>query len=91
MSNIGNHNKTFNSTPISYAKKESYTEQVQKFVQYLHNFIPTITQEYDDLEKKSEKKPCKAFEDKMAGLAAIYSAEKDLYYWYVENCKRQVV
>lgn len=88
MSNIANYNKNQNN-PISYAKRESYTEMVQQFVKNLHDFIPIITQEFDDLEKKAQVKPCKAFDDKMNGLSAIFQAEKDLYYWYVENCKRQ--
>lgn len=88
MSNISTYNKASNA-PISYAKKESYTERIQKFAEYLHNFLPVIQQEFDDLEQKSQKKPCKAFDDKMNSLSAIYQAEKDLYYWYVENKKRQ--
>lgn len=87
MSNIGNYNSS-NNNPVSYAKKEGYTEKVEKFVQYLHDFKDILQQEFDDLEKKSETKPCKAFDEKMAGLSAIYQAEKDLYYWYVENKKR---
>ncbi len=90
MSNIETFtNKYLNQNPISYAKKESYTEKVEAFVIHLHAFKEVIKQEFDDLEKKAEVKPCKAFDDKMAALSAIYQAEKDLYYWYVENKKRQ--
>lgn len=88
MSNIATYNKQ-NVAPISYAKKPDFTNRVQEFVQHLHDFMPVIQQEFDDLEKRTETKPCKAFDDKMSGLAAIYQAEKDLYYWYVENQKRQ--
>ena len=89
MSNIANYKSNNTAAPISYAKRESYTEKVQKFIKYLHEFMPVITQEFDDLEQRSKTKPCKAFDDKMSGLAAIFQAEKDLYYWYVENAKRQ--
>ena len=88
MSNIENFNK-MEQAPISYAKKEFYSDKIRNFVEKLHNFIPVIIQEFDDLEKRSQTKPCKAFDDKMAGLSAIYNAEKSLYYWYVENKKRQ--
>lgn len=84
---IENYNRS--NTPISYARKEDYTEKVQRFVENLHELLPVLQAEFDDLEKKSQTKPCKAFDDKMAGLSAIYQAEKDLYYWYVENRKRQ--
>ncbi len=87
MSNIENYRS--NDAPISYAKKEDYTSKVQSFIEYLHKFLPVLQQEFDDLEKKAQSKPCKAFDDKMKGLAAIYQAEKDLYYWYVVNRKRQ--
>ena len=88
MSNIENYNK-MEKAPISYAKREFYSDEVRSFVEKLHDFIPVIKQEFEDLDKKSQVKPCKAFDDKMAGLSAIYNAEKDLYYWYVENKKRQ--
>ncbi len=88
MRNIEKYN-TEDLAPISYAKKENYTERIEKFVQYLHDFKPIIEQEFDNLLKKSETKPCKAFDDKLKNLSAIYKAEKDLYYWYIENKKRQ--
>lgn len=85
MSNIGNYSSTSSSS--SYVKKESYTDEVKRFVEYLHKFMPTIIKEYDDLEKRREAKPCKAFDDKLKGLNDIYLAEKALYYWYVEQPK----
>lgn len=85
---IETYNKE-NATSKSYVKKEDCTMKIEKFVQYLHDFIPTITEEFNSLEEKSKIKPNKAFDDKMAGLAAIFNAEKDLYYWYVTNKKRQ--
>lgn len=75
--------------PINYAKPQDFTAKVKDFAQHLHAFLPTLEAEFNDLEKKAQTKPCKAFDDKMASLSAIYNAEKNLYYWYVENCKRQ--
>lgn len=85
---IETYNKN-NVAPISHAKKEDCTLKIEKFVQYLHEFLPVIEEEFNSLESKSKVKPNKAFDDKMAGLAAIFNAEKDLYYWYVTNKKRQ--
>ena len=73
---------------VSYPKKEVYTAKVEQFVSLLHEFLPVLKQEFEDLEEKSKVKPCKPFKDKMASLSAIYNAEKDLYYWYIET-KRQ--
>ena len=90
MSSIENYpNKYMSQNSISYAKKASYTEKIEAFAKHLHEFKGVIKQEFEDLEKRSETKACKAFDEKMASLSAIYQAEKDLYYWYVENKKRQ--
>lgn len=90
MMTIENYNK-IEQAPISYASKSTYTERVQNFVKYLHEFLPILKQEFEDLAEKAEVKPCKPFDDKMKGLSAIYNAEKDLYYWYIEKAKRQSV
>lgn len=90
MLTIENYNQ-IEQAPISYAKQNVCTEKVQQFVQHLHEFLPILKQEFEDLAEKAEVKPCKPFDDKMKGLAAIYNAEKDLYYWYIEKAKRQSV
>ena len=88
MSNIGNYkNNYINTNTQANTPVNSNTEKIRKFVEYLHNFIPAIEKEFDDLEKRSQTKSCKAFEDKMGGLSAIYQAEKNLYYWYIEHRK----
>ena len=90
MSNIGNYNSTNNAdNPISYAKTNDYTEKVRNFVKYLHEFLPVLEKEFDDLEIRAASKPCQAFDDKMSGLSAIYQAEKKLYEWYIVKQKRQ--
>ena len=88
MSNIGNYKNNYTSTSIKVGVADNNTEKVRKFVEYLHSFIPAIEKEFDDLERRAQTKPCKAFEDKMGGLSAIFQAEKDLYYWYVEHRKQ---
>lgn len=89
IENYPNKYSNLNQNPMNYVRKENYTERVEAFVRHLHEFKEVIKQEFDDLAKKSETKKCKAFDDKMAALSAIYQAEKDLYFWYVENKKRQ--
>lgn len=88
MSNIGNYSnagKTVN--PTSYVKFSSNTEKVESFAKYLHDFLPVLTQEFDELEKLSEKFSNKVFPIKMQALSAIYNAAGPLYEWYVEKKK----
>lgn len=89
MSNIENYSgagKVVNT--INYAKMENNTMKIQKFVEYLHEFLPVIKKEFDDLDALNEKKPNQVFPIKMEALAAIYQAAGPLYEWYIEKAKR---
>ena len=79
---IANHN-TGNSKPVSYVKVGSNTEKIVEFVKYLHEFLPCLEKEYNDLETLQAKNPNEKFPIKMDNLAAIYQAEKPLYDLYV--------
>ena len=79
---IANHNVE-NSNPVSYAKVDSNTERIVKFVKYLHEFLPCLEKEYNDLERLQARNPNEKFPIKMNNLAAIYQAEKPLYDLYV--------
>jgi hypothetical protein len=79
---IANHNVE-NSNPVSYAKVDSNTEKIIKFVKYLHEFLPCLEKEYNDLERLQARNPNEKFPIKMNNLAAIYQAEKPLYDLYV--------
>ena len=91
MSNIGNYSNAGSPVnPTSYAKLGSNTEKVEKFAAYLHQFKPVLEQEFDDLEKLSQKHNNEVFPIKMQALSDIYKAAGPLYEWYVEKKKRQV-
>jgi hypothetical protein len=79
---IANHNVE-NSNPVSYAKVDSNTEKIIEFVKYLHEFLPCLEKEYNDLERLQARNPNEKFPIKMNNLAAIYQAEKPLYDLYV--------
>ena len=90
MSNIGNYNRMNTAeNPLSYAKISSNTERVQAFVQQLHDFLPVITAEFDDLEDRQAKNPNEIFPIKMQALNDLYNAAQPLYEWYCEKAKRQ--
>lgn len=90
MSNIGSYNSIGNAeNPISYAKLNSNTERVQAFAKYLHDFLPVLEKEFDELESKQASKPNEVFPIKMEALSSIYKAAGPLYEWYVEKAKRQ--
>ena len=76
--------------PTSYAKLSNNTEKVEKFAKYLHDFPPVLEQEFDDLERLSERHNNEVFPIKMQALSDIYRAAQPLYEWYVEKKKRQV-
>ena len=76
-----------NSTASAVLPKENCTRRVERFAQYLHEFKSVLEEEFNDISKKAEQKPCKAFTDKLQSLAAIYQAEDNLYYWYVKSKK----
>lgn len=89
MSNIANYSTVSNANnPIGYAKLNSNTQKVQKFAQYLHDFLPVLEAEFNDLELKSNKSANEVFPIKMAALSDIYKAAAPLYEWYVEKAKR---
>ena len=79
---IANHN-VGNNNPVSYAKVDSNTERIVKFVKYLHEFRSCLEKEYNDLEALQAKNPNAKFPIKMDNLAAIYQAEGPLYDLYV--------
>lgn len=88
MSNIANYSGIKAENPIGYAKIGTNTQKIQKFVEYLHEFLPVIQQEFDDLESLNEKRPNEIFPIKMQALSDIYKAAGPLYEWYVEKRKR---
>lgn len=81
---IANHN-VGNNTSVSYAKVGSNTERIVKFVKYLHDFLPCLEKEYNDLEDLQKKNPNDKFPIKMDNLAAIWQAEGPLYDLYVRK------
>lgn len=89
MSNIGNYNQE-NAGTVSYARVGTTTQRIEKFAKYLHDFLPTLEEEFDDLERLQNSKPNDKFPIKMKALSDIYNAAKPLYEWYVEKApKRQ--
>ena len=72
-----------NINSVNYAKVGSNTDKIVKFVNYLHEFLPCLEQEYNDLEALQAKSPNQKFPIKMDNLAAIYQAEGPLYDLYV--------
>lgn len=90
MSNIGNYsNASSPVNPTSYAKLGNNTEKVEKFAAYLHDFMPVLQREFDDLESLSKNHSNEVFPIKMQALSDIYRAAGPLYEWYVEKKKRQ--
>lgn len=89
MSNIGNYTAAGSQAPVSYAKLSSNTQKIQSFAKYLHDFLPVLEAEFDDLEKRSKEHPNEVFPIKMSALSDIYKAAQPLYEWYVEKAKRQ--
>jgi len=79
---IANHN-IGNNNPVSYAKVGSNTERIIKFVKYLHDFLPCLEKEFNDLEALQARNPNEKFPIKMDNLAAIYQAAEPLYDLYV--------
>lgn len=89
MSNIETYVNLENTdTTVNYSKINENTKRVQKFAQYLHDFLPILEEEFNDLENLQNKKPNRAFPIKMEALSNIYKAAKPLYEWYVEKAKR---
>ena len=90
MSNIGNYNRmnTAENT-ISYAKLNGNTEKIQAFARHLHDFLPVLEAEFDELESRQNNNPNDIFPIKMQALADIYKAAEPLYEWYCEKAKRQ--
>lgn len=84
---IQTHN-TGGNIPVSYAKVGNNTERVIKFIKDLHNFLPCLEQEYNELESLQAKNPNDKFPIKMDNLAAIYQAAGPLYELYVEKNNR---
>lgn len=88
MSNISNYSNTGNPVnSINYAKLSSNAQKIEKFASYLHDFLPVLEQEFDDLEKLSQKHHNEVFPIKMQALSDIYRAAQPLYEWYVEKKK----
>ena len=73
--------------PTNYVKLGSNTEKVEKFAKYLHDFLPVLEQEFNDLDKLCEKYKNEVFPIKMQALSDIYRAAEPLYEWYVEKKK----
>lgn len=99
MSNIDEHfNKVEKKAKINtgdYAKKQGYTSKVSEFIEQFDAIIPFIIEEYDDLMERLKTKPCKAFDEKTDGLAALKEFHdsayfQDMKYWYVDEPKLRV-
>lgn len=90
MSNIGNYSNAGNPVnPTGYAKLSDNTQKIEKFAAYLHEFLPVLEKEFDDLEKLSKTHTNEVFPIKMQALSDIYKAAAPLYEWYVEKKKKQ--
>ena len=85
MSNIGNYSTPTGST--NYVKVSDNTQKVKSFAKYLHDFLPVLEKEFDDLEKRCKTHPNDVFPVKMEALSSIYKAAQPLYEWYVEKAK----
>ena len=75
--------------PLSYAKISNNAERIQAFVKQLHDFLPVIEAEFNDLEDRQSKNPNEIFPIKMQALSDLYNAAGPLYEWYVEKAKGQ--
>ena len=89
MSNIDNYQASNNGS-FSYQKTANYTERVKHFLEEFDAIIPDVVKEFDDLEKRSEAKKCKAFAEKMKGLSTLKRFHdnpifKDMFYWYIKE------
>lgn len=82
-----NNIKTYSGSNSAFAKINN-TEKVEKFAKYLHDFLPVLEQEFNDLDKLSERYKNEVFPIKMQALSAIYNAAQPLYEWYVEKKKK---
>lgn len=89
MSNIASYNAA-SSANTSYTKLNSNTQKIQSFVKHLHDFLPVIEAEFDDLEQRSKQHPNNVFPIKMAALSSIYQAAQPLYEWYIEKANKQL-
>lgn len=90
MSNISNYSEnTTVENPVSYAKIGDNTKKVQEFVKYLHEMMPVLQKEFDELEARYAIKPNDIFPIKMKALSAVWKAAGPLYEWYVEKAKKQ--
>ena len=86
MSNIGNYSAN-TGKPVDYTKVNSTTQKVKNFAKYLHDFLPVLQEEFDDLEKRQAIKANEVFPIKMQALSDIYNAAQPLYEWYCEKAK----
>lgn len=75
---VSDNNYTFNPT----------RQRIADFVQVLHDLMPEIEKEYNWITARKDWEDHKPFKDKSDGLARLKAADRDLYYWYVENPKR---
>lgn len=84
MIDIRKHFETgLGDKPVDYVKKSNFTTEVIEFVKTLHNVLPSIEKEYEDIAMRRETKDCKAFKEKMDALAWLTLAHDNLYYWYI--------
>lgn len=70
------------------AVRVNNTEKVEKFAKYLHDFLPVLEMEFNELDRLSERYKNEVFPIKMQALSAIYNAAQPLYEWYVEKKKK---
>ena len=71
------------------AVRVNNTEKVEKFAKYLHDFLPVLEMEFNELDRLSGKYQNEVFPIKMQALSAIYNAAQPLYEWYVEKKKER--
>lgn len=87
MSNIGNPAP---SSPNKGGLAGIYTtERVRELIKKLHDAMPLLEKEYDDLERRNNEKHNNIFSIKMDALSSVYNASKVLYEWYIERYNRQ--
>lgn len=82
---IENYKRIDTGQPYSNTNTYSTTERIQKFVKYLHDFMPVIKEEFEDLERRNKDNPNQIFPIKMNALHDIYMAAGPLYKWYIEK------
>ena len=70
------------------AVRVNNTEKVEKFAKYLHDFLPVLEMEFNELDRLSGKYQNEVFPIKMQALSAIYNVAQPLYEWYVEKKKK---